>query len=118
MSERKICVRGAVICLLLSLLVWVGLYAGGLRTRALVLGFVLGLCVMVASIVLLGRTWRAGPEKGPVAFLYGARVVLIFGSVIAALFLPFVDALGVIVPQLFPGPVLAVLLAMDDTHGS
>ena len=35
------------------------------------------------------------------------------GAVVLALFVPFADALGVLVPQLFCLPVLAVRLALE-----
>ena len=36
-----------------------------------------------------------------------------FGAVLLAMLLPFADALGVLIPQLFPIVVLAVLLAIQ-----
>lgn len=44
---------------------------------------------------------------------YLLRLGIVFGTVVLALFVPFIDALGVLVPQLFCLPVLAVRLALE-----
>ena len=44
---------------------------------------------------------------------YLVRLAVVFGAVVLALFVPFADALGVLVPQLFCLPVLAVRLALE-----
>ena len=72
-----------------------------------------GLLVALVAHVCLFRAWAAAPSASGVACWYALRLVLVFGAVAAALFVPFVDALGVLLPQLFCLPVLAVRLALE-----
>ena len=55
----------------------------------------------------------AAPNASGVVCWYLLRLGIVFGAVVLALFVPFADALGVLVPQLFCLPVLAVRLALE-----
>ena len=80
---------------------------GGRGTAAFALGGGAGLAVA------LFRAWGAAPNASGVVCWYLLRLGIVFGAVVLALFVPFADALGVLVPQLFCLPVLAVRLALE-----
>ena len=66
-----------------------------------------------AAHACLFRAWGAAPNASGVVCWYLLRLGIVFGAVVLALFVPFADALGVLVPQLFCLPVLAVRLALE-----
>ncbi|MEG2930886.1 MAG: hypothetical protein RR825_03785 [Ruthenibacterium sp.] len=59
--------------------------------------------------------WRAAPHGGSVALYYVLRLAIVFGSVLAAMAIPPVDALGVLLPELPAIPILALMLALEKT---
>ena len=65
------------------------------------------------SVAAPCRAWGAAPDVQGVVCWYLLRLGIVFGTVVLALFVPFIDALGVLVPQLFCLPVLAVRLALE-----
>ena len=67
----------------------------------------------LAAHACLFRAWGAAPNASGVGCWYRGRRAVVFGAVGLALFVPFADALGVLVPQLFCLPVLAVRLALE-----
>ena len=86
---------------------------GGRGTAAFALGGGAGLAVALAAHACLFRAWGAAPNASGVVCWYLVRLAVVFGAVVLALFVPFADALGVLVPQLFCLPVLAVRLALE-----
>lgn len=86
---------------------------GGRGTAAFALGGGVGLAVALAAHACLFRAWGAAPNASGVVCWYLLRLAVVFGAVVLALFVPFADALGVLVPQLFCLPVLAVRLALE-----
>lgn len=113
MPTGKLLCRCLAIANALSVLTGVLLWTFGRGTAALALGFGLGAGTASLGLWLFFCAWRAAPDGGGVALYYVLRLAVVFGGVLAALFVPAVDALGVIVPQFFPVPVLAVLLALE-----
>lgn len=79
--------------------------------RRLVCG-ALGLCFAALATLCLERCWASAPDAGRAAVWYVLHLACELGPVLAAMLLPFADALGVLIPQLFPVPALAVLLAV------
>lgn len=102
------------VSLLFGILLCAGVYAWYAPTHAFLLGSALGFVCMALGIRLFFAAWHAAPDQAKVARNYGLRLAVVFGSVALALFVPFVDALGVLLPQLFPIPVLAVLMLLPD----
>ena len=86
---------------------------GGRGTAAFALGGGAGLAAALAAHACLFRAWGAAPDMQGVVCWYLLRLGIVFGAVVLALFVPFIDALGVLVPQLFCLPVLAVRLALE-----
>ena len=86
---------------------------GGRGTAAFALGGGAGLAAALAAHACLFRAWGAAPDVQGVVCWYLLRLGIVFGAVVLALFVPFIDALGVLVPQLFCLPVLAVRLALE-----
>ena len=80
---------------------------GGRGTAAFALGGGAGLAVALAAHACLFRAWGAAPNASGVVCWYLLRLGIVFGAVVLA------DALGVLVPQLFCLPVLAVRLALE-----
>ncbi|MDD3428774.1 MAG: hypothetical protein PHG02_02060 [Oscillospiraceae bacterium] len=80
----------------------------------LLLGVSIGVAVAWISIWMFYKA-IADKNKGRtlVALWYGARVALIFGSVVLSLFVPQISSLGVILPQLFPTPIMAIFMAIE-----
>ena len=76
------------------------------------LGFALDLCFAALATLCLERCWASAPDAGRAAVWYVLHLACELGPVLAAMLLPFADALGVLIPQLFPVPALAVLLAV------
>lgn len=107
----------AAVSLGLSALVWLALSAGGKGGDALLPGFLLGAGVCLLALWLFFKAWRAAPDKSYVMLFYLLRVALVFGSILAAMFFPGIDALGVLVPQLFPMPVLAIRMLFPEKKG-
>ncbi|MEG0768598.1 MAG: hypothetical protein RSG59_01640 [Ruthenibacterium sp.] len=91
--------------------------AGFLRgwTAALLLGSALGLLCSALGLRLFFAAWRAAPHGGSVALYYVLRLAIVFGSVFAAMLIPAVDALGVLLPELPVIPILALMLALEKT---
>lgn len=79
--------------------------------RRLVCG-ALGLCFAALATLCLERCWASAPDAGRAVVWYVLHLACELGPVLAAMLLPFADALGVLIPQLFPVPALAVLLAV------
>ena len=65
------------------------------------------------ALYCLYRVITAAPDKTASITWYLLRLAVEFGAVLLAMLLPFADALGVLIPQLFPIFVLAVLLAIQ-----
>ena len=86
---------------------------GGRGTAAFALGGGAGLAAALTAHACLFRAWGAAPDVQGVVCWYLLRLGIVFGAVVLALFVPFIDALGVLVPQLFCLPVLAVRLALE-----
>ncbi|MFQ9900626.1 MAG: hypothetical protein ACLRWF_02440 [Ruthenibacterium sp.] len=74
---------------------------GGRGTAAFALGGGAGLAVALAAHACLFRAWGAAPNASGVVCWYLLRLGIVFGAVVLALFVPFADALGVLVLQLF-----------------
>lgn len=76
------------------------------------LSFAAGVGVSALALVCLYKAIGAAPQQSAVITWYLLRLVCEFGAVLGAMLLPFADALGVLIPQLFPIFVLAAMLAL------
>lgn len=83
------------------------------NSAALDLGLLLGTAVMAGTLWLFFKAWRAAPNGGMVALWYALRIGLTVAAVGGTLLFSGTMALGVIVPQLFPIPLLALFLALQ-----
>lgn len=113
MPEKKLYRTAALISAGCALLAAAVFWGTGHGSTALAIGFLAGLVCSQLGLWLFFRAWGAQPDKGRVLLLYGAHVAVVFGSILVCMFVPGVDALGAVVPQLFPIPVLALLFALQ-----
>ncbi|MEF9969640.1 MAG: hypothetical protein RR867_06030 [Ruthenibacterium sp.] len=91
-------------------IVWLGFFICHKSVFALNIGFLLGTLVTAGTLRLFFMAWRAAPNGGMVALWYALRIVLTVASIGAALVFSGTAALGVLLPQLFPIPLLALFL--------
>jgi hypothetical protein len=86
-----------------------GFWVFGKMNVALGVGFLVGAVAAGAGHTLFFKAWHSAPNGSKnVALYYGARVAIIFLTVIITLLISRQAALGAIIPQLFAVPVLAV----------
>lgn len=110
---RRQMVRAGLLSAVLALAVGGCLQLSGLADAARWAGLGVGIAVSWAALYCLWRVLAAVPDKTACVAWYLLRLAAEFGAVLAAMLLPFADALGVLIPQLLPIPVLAVLLAVQ-----
>ena len=110
--KRQVVAAGAIsTALALAVMACLAAYGmGGLRRW---LSFAAGVAAACLALYCLYRVITAAPDKTASITWYLLRLVVEFGAVLLAMLLPFADALGVLIPQLFPIFVLAVLLAVQ-----
>ena len=111
MNKKTAFITAAVVPLGTLVVLWL------LKAQAdasLLIGTGIGVLVAWTSIWMFYKTIFVKDKGGSlVAFWYGARVVITFGSIILSLFVPWMSSLGVIVPQLFPIPVIAIFMITE-----
>ncbi len=76
-------------------------------------GFLVGTVSAAIGHALFFKAWQSAPNGAKVALFYISRVIVIVCTVLAALAFSEQAALGAIIPQLFPVPVLAVIMALS-----
>ena len=76
-------------------------------------GFLVGTVSAAIGHTLFFKAWKSAPNGAKVAFFYVLRVIIVVCTVLAALAVSEQAALGAIIPQLFPVPVLAVIMALS-----
>lgn len=76
-------------------------------------GMAVGFLVSVLALWLLFKAWDSAPRLSAVGAFYVLRLLVEFGAVLVALVIPGADAVGVLIPQLFGLPVLAILMAIE-----
>lgn len=104
---------GAILCTLAACFALLQLHVtqGG---TPFILGLLIGIAVQIAALYCLFRAWKSAPSASRVVLWYILRVALIGISIITCAFIPtIVNAVPVIVAQLFAVPILAVLLAVQ-----
>lgn len=113
MAHRTLFCKTAGISALL--VVATGLLMGLAGHFSLVRGvcMAVGFLVSVVALWLLFKAWESAPRLSAVGAFYVLRLVAEFGAVLVSLFIPGADPVGVLIPQLFGLPVLAVLMAID-----
>ncbi len=109
---RRQMAKAGLISALLALGVMACLQASGMGGAARWGSLFIGIGVSWAALYCLWRVLGAVPDKTACITWYLLRLAVEFGAVLAAMVLPFADALGVLIPQLFPIMVLAVLAAV------
>lgn len=73
----------------------------------------LGLGFAAAGLWCLAKAFSAAPDASEVTKWYLLHAACVFLPVLFCMLVSFPDALGVLIPQLFPVPALAVLLALQ-----
>lgn len=76
-------------------------------------GIFVGYLVSVVALWLLFKAWDSAPRLSAVGAFYVLRLLAEFGAVLLALVIPGADPIGVLIPQLFGLPILAVLMAIE-----
>ena len=114
MKDRKLFCKAALCSLLCSAILCSAVYFLNGQSARFLASSLLGAACSILALRLSFATWQAAPNGGSVAMFYMLRLVVVFGSVLAAMFLPAVDALGILLPELFPVPVLAIFMALED----
>ncbi len=76
-------------------------------------GISVGYLVSVLALWLLFKAWDSAPHLSAVGAFYVLRLLVEFGAVLLALLIPGADPIGVLIPQLFGLPILAVLMAIQ-----
>lgn len=109
---KKQMVKAGLISTLAAMAVMGCLQGAGMGGAVRWASFAFGVLVSWIALYCLYRVLGAVPDKTACIVWYLLRLAAEFGAVLAALFLPFADALGVLIPQLFPILVLAVLMAV------
>ena len=115
-QRRKLCRKAFGLSCAASAVVALVMLAAGGMTQARWLGFAAGLAVCAGALALFGRAWGSAPNGAAVAVWYLLRMALVFGAVIAVVFVPWLDAVGVLVPQLFGLPALAILMVLGKRN--
>jgi uncharacterized membrane protein HdeD (DUF308 family) len=113
-SPAWLCAKAFGVCVVGSGIVALVMASAHAMFAARWLGFAVGLLVCAAAMALFCKAWGAAPHMGAVVVWYMLRVVVVFGAVAAAVFVPSLDAVGVLIPQLFALPALAALVALND----
>ncbi|WP_367924349.1 hypothetical protein [uncultured Ruthenibacterium sp.] len=105
---KTLCISGVVVF-------GVGVLLGlaGYIFPARVVSMTVGFCVSVLALWLLFKAWDRAPNLSAVGAFYALRVMVEFGAVIVSLFIPAADPIGVLIPQLFGLPILAILMAIE-----
>lgn len=112
MTRQRLLQTATAISAALGVLLCAAVYVFFHRTAGFLCGSALGLLCGVAALWMFFKMWRAAPDKSAAMQWYVLRLCVTLGSVLLAMVLPFVDALGVLLPQLFPMPVLAVCMTL------
>ena len=101
-------ITAAATALILAVM-WAMNYAGWLR----VFSALLGLGFAAAGLWCLAKAFEAAPDAAAVTKWYLLHAACVFVPVVFAMLVSFPDALGMVIPQLFPVVSLAVLLALE-----
>lgn len=88
------------------------------KTALLWIGFSVGILISVLTLWMFFKAWQAAPNGTAVMTWYALRAVISFGSIVIAMFLSFPVAIGVLVPQLFPVPLLAIFMILGKRKGN
>ena len=111
-SWKPLFIKAGLISNALALAVMVCLALSGRADAARWLSFAAGVGAAVLALWCLYKAIGAAPQQSAVVTWYLLRLLCEFGAVVGAMLLPFADALGVLIPQLFPVIVVAALLAL------
>ncbi len=87
------------------------------QTMLLWISFLIGILISALTLWMFFKAWNAAPDSTVVVTWYAVRAVITFGSIIIAMFQTFPIAIGVLVPQLFPVPLLAVFMILGKRKG-
>ena len=113
MAHRKLFLKTLGISALLVIATGVLLALAGYFSAARGICMAVGFLVSTVALRLLFKAWESAPQLSAVGAFYILRLLVEFGAVLVSLFIPGVDPVGVLIPQLFGLPVLAVLMAID-----
>ncbi len=111
--RKKIFYKTWAISAGLAALVMLCLLAAGKAGPLRLVSFALGLGTAALALWCFARAWQSAPDTAQVVTWYILRLICEFVPVLVAMFVPFLDALGILIPQLFPIFVLAVLLVLQ-----
>lgn len=109
---KPLFIKAGLISNALALVVMGCLALSGKADAVRWLSFAAGVGAAVLALWCLYKAIGAAPQQSAVITWYLLRLLCEFGAVVGAMLLPFADALGVLIPQLFPVFVLAALLAL------
>ncbi len=77
-----------------------------------------GLLCSAGAMLCFFKSWKSAPNSAMVALYYVLRILLVFGSVIVFVFLPFGNALGAIIPHLPSIPVITFTMLFINNKKS
>ncbi|MEG1446125.1 MAG: hypothetical protein RSC58_02535 [Ruthenibacterium sp.] len=113
MPSRKLYFKTCAASMACAALVWLGFFLCNKNTLPFAVGFLCGAAVAAGTLWLFFKAWRSAPNGGMVALWYALRIVLTVASIGLALAFSSTAALGILLPQLFPIPILALFLALQ-----
>ena len=108
LKNRKLFCKAEAGGLALTLLAAVCFAASGALDAVRAAGLAAGAAAAALSLYCLCRAMESAPELSRVVTWYCLHLAAEFGIVLIALFVPVLDPVGALVPQLFCVPVLAV----------
>ncbi len=86
-------------------------------SQQFIIGSAFGLISAALSVWLFFKSWCSAPSKTSVIVYHCLRALVVFGSVIIALFVPFFNALATILPHLTTMPLVALFIAFYKNNG-
>ena len=113
MKNKKLFYKAEGICAALTALAALCFYASDAMDAARAAGLVAGVLAGALSLYWLCRAMESAPSLSRVVTFYCMHLAAEFGVVLVALFLPPLDAIGALVPQMFCVPVLAACFFLE-----